>query len=605
VNYNHTWLKKEPTASEVTRQIEKWVQAGICKPCSSQDIKFTSSLLLVKKQRQSKTDKQEYRLCLNFKPLNSITMPDPHRVSLMTEELHKFAGKTCINTIDIRHGFNNIPMSEQTKSYSGFYWQGNYFKLEVMHFGFTTAPQGMQRAMDYTLKNESNATCYVDDISILCTSIEEGLDNADSVLTKLERDGWKIRLDKCYWLQTQVVHLGCIVNDKGVLQKVDHINAICNFPVPQNKKDVQILVGLITWMSPFISNLHIYKTKFSYFKRKNVDFKKSWTEAHTSLFKEFQQHMFTNRTQLLFHPIPELRYGIDVDSSKEGWGTVVYQIGRKRIYPVEYIHGTWTDQERTCHNTILETKAVVKSLERLYAHYLHSEKVFFLFTDCTTVLGALNKATPDKNSKYARWIDLINNHKMILLHKKEMLNGMADYFSRIKGRYDLDEYSLKTLKDEFLVRHMVNNIIPQEFQDEFTTLNENIDQRRGDSLHTIDRTEAFFNYDQLHYPSDIEDHERVDTDEDLRNVLKMMKVDDNVRHINVPSQNSPSKETIHIHSVIKRDHTCYTIPTHNTTQTKSRYNFRTRKDYDYNDENQYQRLLQPTRKERICEVLLS
>lgn len=73
--------------------------------------------------------------------------------------------------MDIKAGFNNIPMSDDCKQFCGLVTQDGLFVYNRMTFGFTAAPCHFQFVMETALAGPRGSTrprhaTYLDDVHI-------------------------------------------------------------------------------------------------------------------------------------------------------------------------------------------------------------------------------------------------------------------------------------------------------------------------------------------------------------------------------------------------------------------------------------------------------
>ena len=425
---NYVFMKDPAIQSEISRLIKNWIISGVAKPCDPHELSYISPLLLVNKNKNNKGDKREYRLCIDLKQLNTDTKPFLYHIPNIMEELHRFRNKNSISKLDLRHAFHHIKVHPDSQQYTGFMHQGIYYKMIRMGFGFTNAVNVFQFCIDKTLYDIPEARAYIDDIYILTNNNHENLIKIDKTLARLARDGWRVRFDKCDFLQKEVTQLGRTVNSKGIKLYEKHLEKILNFPQPKTTKQLHTYVGLLNWFQSFLPNLHNYKNIFQPVITGKKKFE--WTPKLSATFAESKQLLNTYKNKLIYHPSPHLRYCVDIDASDYGFGLVIYQIGKKGLYPIEYYSSLFTKAQRAWHSTTKELFCLVKGLKRFQKYYFMRNKAIFVFTDCNFVISALKNAKTQKNTKYLRWLNYLNELKLILIHKPGKQNVMADYLSR-------------------------------------------------------------------------------------------------------------------------------------------------------------------------------
>lgn len=123
-----------------------------------------------------------------------------------------------------------------------------------MPFRLKNAPASIQRVMDNILRGLINDKClvYLDDIIIFSTRLQKHVQNLKLVFDRLKKSKFKIQIDKSEFLKTEVAYLGHKVTPDGVKPNPNKINAIKNYPLPQNSKQIIGFLGLLDYYRIFI-----------------------------------------------------------------------------------------------------------------------------------------------------------------------------------------------------------------------------------------------------------------------------------------------------------------------------------------------------------------
>ena len=412
-----------------------------------------------------------------------------------------------------------------------------------MGYGFKNAPPVFQRALEKTLNNCHRTFCYIDDIYIIQPNDQTNFQELVKVFGALIRDGWILRLDKCKFFQPSVEHLGRHVDYRGIKQEAKHIQKIINFGEIKNKKDIMSFLGLVNWIGSFNNNILKYKNILSRLRRKNTNFKKSYGKEEKDAVEKIKAIVKYNTNKLLYHPSPKLRYCIDIDSSKMGYGATVYQISRSKIYPIHHLSSLWPSTMQRWHSTELETAAIIKTIDKLSPYFLSKDKAFFLFSDCQAAISNIKRGNTGKNTKFARWASFLMSYKFILIHKKGVNMGITDYLSRLGYEQTTKDPTIQAeindITQQYKMRWMVNKLIPTPFQQEIDDTKDELEFDEYDK----DQSNAIFRkWDEIQYPSD---DESTATIEDLEHIneLYSSKFHYNYNHVN-PQQFEPEKVSI-------------------------------------------------------------
>ena len=96
---------------------------------------------------------------------------------------------------------------------------------------------------------------YLDDILITGPSEQEDLDTLEAVLQKLQEAGLKLWKDKCILLRSSSTYQGHQIDAEGFHLIAEKVEALHEFPSPQNVEALQSYLGLISKYSRFLLNL--------------------------------------------------------------------------------------------------------------------------------------------------------------------------------------------------------------------------------------------------------------------------------------------------------------------------------------------------------------
>jgi hypothetical protein len=94
----------------------------------------------------------------------------------------------------------------------------------------------------------------MDDFLIATDTIEKHFEVLERVFHLLTQNLLELRLDKCRFLYKEIEFLGYVVSERGVRPSDYGIDAVKNFPIPKNTRNVQSFLGLSFHFRKFIEN---------------------------------------------------------------------------------------------------------------------------------------------------------------------------------------------------------------------------------------------------------------------------------------------------------------------------------------------------------------
>jgi len=155
------------------------------------------------------------RLCVDFREINKITVRDNFPTELIDDNIDHLKDKKYFSLLDLKDGFHHIKMSAASVKYTSFVTPLGQYEYLQMPFGLTNAPRVFQRFIHTifdTLIREHKLLVYLDDILIATKDIDEHLAVLSELFELAGKNQLQFRLDKCYFLQTEIKYLGYHVN---------------------------------------------------------------------------------------------------------------------------------------------------------------------------------------------------------------------------------------------------------------------------------------------------------------------------------------------------------------------------------------------------------
>eukprot|EP00914_Ancora_sagittata_P016359 GHVO01032576.1.p1 GENE.GHVO01032576.1~~GHVO01032576.1.p1 ORF type:complete len:195 (-),score=13.42 GHVO01032576.1:652-1236(-) len=135
-----TYTQDEQAA--INTEIEKMIADQVIQPSQSQ---YSSEIVMVRKKTK------EWRVCIDYRPINKKTIKDNFPLPRISELIKSIKNSKYFVALDLRAGYWQIPMAEDSKKYTAFRCSKGLFEFNVMPFGLTNAPATFQRTMEFLL----------------------------------------------------------------------------------------------------------------------------------------------------------------------------------------------------------------------------------------------------------------------------------------------------------------------------------------------------------------------------------------------------------------------------------------------------------------------
>ena len=194
---------------------------------------FGAPVLLVKKKNDT------YRMCIDYRALNKITIRNRFPIPRVDDLLDKLAGASVFSKIDLKSGYHQVRMLESDVHKTAFRTQFGHYEFLVMPFGLTNAPATFSCMMNRIfLKHQDCVVVFFDDILVFSKSEEEHYKHLELVFQKLKENELYINPEKSTFFQNEIEYLGHIVCSDGIKVDPKKIKCIQERRVPQSVHDV-------------------------------------------------------------------------------------------------------------------------------------------------------------------------------------------------------------------------------------------------------------------------------------------------------------------------------------------------------------------------------
>ena len=109
--------------------------------------------------------------------------------------------------------------------------------------------------MDTILHDVPGVICYIYDILVTGKTKDDHLHNLGEAFQRMEKHGFRLKREKCIFLQESVEYLGHQIDQTGIQVVPTKIDAIVNAAEPTNVQELRSFLGLLNYYGKFIRNL--------------------------------------------------------------------------------------------------------------------------------------------------------------------------------------------------------------------------------------------------------------------------------------------------------------------------------------------------------------
>jgi hypothetical protein len=180
-----------------------------------------------------------WRFCLDARPLNfRLEDVKPYQIPSIDFILTQLAEAKYFSVLDLRAGFNQIPIKKECRKYMAFRGPNGIYQFRRATFGVSSTPFLFQRYIDSILKTAfwKYACVYFDDIIVFSKDLESHQKHLDDVLGKLHAANLTVNYSKAKFATTECKILGHIISENTMTIDPDKTKAVRNFPTPKTKR---------------------------------------------------------------------------------------------------------------------------------------------------------------------------------------------------------------------------------------------------------------------------------------------------------------------------------------------------------------------------------
>lgn len=315
------------------------------------------------------------------------------------------AGAIYFTHLDCFSGYNQINLSENSRKYTAFSpgniqindtsgKQENYncagqFQMRRLPQGLKISPNSFSRIVTLAMSGLTYEKCfvYLDDLIVFGRNLENHNKNLIDVFERLRKVNLKLNPNKCNFLRKEILYLGHIVTENGVLPDPEKIKIMQEYPVPQNLNDVKRFVAFANYYRKFINGFAEIAHPLNKLCRKNVPF--IWDSECQKAFHKLKNCLIT--PPLLSYPdfSHNNEFRLQTDASGFAIGAILANGDNK---PVAYASRTLNKNELNYPTIEKELLAIVWGVKH-FRPYLYGRK-FKILTDHKPLVYLFNMRDP-------------------------------------------------------------------------------------------------------------------------------------------------------------------------------------------------------------------
>ena len=139
----------------------------------------------------------DVRVCVDMRRANEAIICERHPIPTVEELLHDMNGSTVFSKIDLKWGFHQILLCEESRHITTFVTHRGLYRYKWLMFGVTSAPEKYQQIVIDVLKGCAGVANIADDLIIHGKDVVEHDRCLFAVLDRLSEVGLTVNREKC------------------------------------------------------------------------------------------------------------------------------------------------------------------------------------------------------------------------------------------------------------------------------------------------------------------------------------------------------------------------------------------------------------------------
>ena len=408
--------------AKVDEELERLQRAGIIEPIQFSE--WAAPVVPVVKKDGS------IRLCGDYKiTVNQAARVDSYPLPKIDDLLSTLGGGQAFSKLDLAHAYQQVPLEAESKKFVVINTHRGLYQYNRLPFGVSAAPAIFQRTIEGILRGIPRVCIYLDDILITGATEREHLETLDTVLTRLQEAGLRLRREKCAFLLPDIQYLGHQISAEGLRPTDDKIRAVTEAPAPRNVSQLRSFLGLVNYYAKFLPQLSSTLAPLYRLLQKKCSW--TWGAEQQKAFQEAKSQLTSSR--LLVHYDPERELILSCDASPYGVGAVLsHRMDDGSEQPVAFASRSLAPAEKKYSQLDKEALSIIFGVKKFH-DYLYGRH-FAIQSDHKPLehLFSASRSVPTMASaRIQRWALTLSAYSYSIKYKPGEDHANADVFSRL------------------------------------------------------------------------------------------------------------------------------------------------------------------------------
>ncbi|KAK7113619.1 hypothetical protein V1264_012874 [Littorina saxatilis] len=375
---------------------------------------WVNSLVVVEKTNG------KLRICLDPRDLNAAIRQPHYPMPTLEDTLSTMAGAKYFTKLDAKCGYWQLKLAEESSYLTTFNTPFGRYRFTRLPFGVISAQDDFQRKMDEIFEGISGVTPLVDDVIVSGKTREEHDANLRATLNRAASKNLKLNPDKLTVGAQEVEYFGHLITVEGLKPDPAKVKAIQDMPPPNDKKELQTMLGMITYLAKFAPQLSETTKPMRDLLKEDAEF--IWDDQQKTALQKVKNIITSQPVLAFFEPKKEVR--LEVDASKFGLGAAIFQDNN----PVAFASKALTQTEQNYAQIEKELYAILFGCRRFH-QYLYGREVI-VHSDHKPLESITKKPLAAAPPRLQRMLLQLQKYSLKIVHVPGKNIPVADTLSR-------------------------------------------------------------------------------------------------------------------------------------------------------------------------------
>lgn len=350
----------------------------------SEDCPWISNVVITHKKQAG-----QIRMNIDMQQPNRAIKRTKTHVQTVQEMRHMLKKATRFSELDMKHGFHQVALAEDSRYISTFRTHEGLHRYKVLFFGATCASDLFHDKISKAMHGLKGCTTIHDNILVWGTSPEDHEKNLEACLQRLGEKGLTLRREKCNIGATSVSWFGWVFSPSGMSADPNKLSAIRQAGRPESCPEVKSFLQSCQFNAKFAfdsEEAYAQTTKpLRNLTKRNARF--GWTEECEAAYQKIVANMTSDTALRPYDPKKETVH--IADAGPTGIAASVYQVEPDGTWtPIDHTSRSLTQTEQRYSQTEKESLAQSWGMNT-HRYYLLGTK-FTSYTDHQPLLPIYN-----------------------------------------------------------------------------------------------------------------------------------------------------------------------------------------------------------------------